>query len=327
MAAVSQIAQMPRTTALRRAAVQAVRAPSVHNTQPWRFHLTPRALEVHADWTRRLPLVDARGRQLVISGGCALLNARAALAAEGHATRVERFPDPSRPGLLARVTLLDSDGAAPEADLAPLDAAVAERRTNRSRFLEGEVPAELLAELVRSARAEGAALVVLTEAQRRAAARLSRRADEISDGRPGFRAELATAIAARRPLGSSEEPEDGGSGPDRGHRGPETLGTGFLPEYESVTAGALLVLATRHDTPLEWLRTGEAMERVLLELTLAGHVASSLMRVTEVRETNDQLRTELGVALHPQGLLRAGLAGPVPATRRRRLADVLSEAR
>ena len=83
-----------QTQSLRQAAVRATLAPSVHNTQPWRFVLTQGNLEIHANWTRKLRVLDPTGRQLLISCGCALFNARVALAASGYDAVVERFPDP-----------------------------------------------------------------------------------------------------------------------------------------------------------------------------------------------------------------------------------------
>jgi hypothetical protein len=61
------------TKALFRKAVErASLAPSVHNTQPWRFVVRPTVLELHADSDRQLRALDPTGRQLVISCGCAL---------------------------------------------------------------------------------------------------------------------------------------------------------------------------------------------------------------------------------------------------------------
>ena len=54
---------------LRRAAVRATLAPSVHNTQPWRFVISRGVLEIRADWTRKLRILDPSGRQLLISCG------------------------------------------------------------------------------------------------------------------------------------------------------------------------------------------------------------------------------------------------------------------
>ena len=71
------------TAALRRAAVRATLAPSVHNTQPWRFELRPNELRIVADSSRQLQVLDPTARQLIISCGCALFNARVAVAASG----------------------------------------------------------------------------------------------------------------------------------------------------------------------------------------------------------------------------------------------------
>ena len=80
-----------RGQTLRRAAVRATLAPSIHNTQPWRFVLSADALEIHADRSRQLRVLDPRGRQMTISCGCALFNARASMAA-GRSFDVE-IPD------------------------------------------------------------------------------------------------------------------------------------------------------------------------------------------------------------------------------------------
>ncbi len=95
--------------ALRRAAVRATLAPSVHNTQPWKMTLDGPVLSLFADYDRQLPVLDPTSRQLTISCGCALLNARVALAADGIAVTIARLPDASRPDLVATITA-DSSG-------------------------------------------------------------------------------------------------------------------------------------------------------------------------------------------------------------------------
>ena len=79
------------------------------------------------------------------------------------------------------------------------------------------------------------------------------------------------------------------------------------------------------DGPADWLRAGEALERVLLEITRHGYAASPLTQVTEVPSARAQLRSELGLAGYPHVLLRIGRAPATPGARRRRLVDVLVE--
>ncbi len=175
-------------TTLLRAAAQAALAPSVHNTQPWRFVVTPDALEIRSDMTRRLTVLDPRGRQLMISCGCALFNARVAIAAAGFESAVTRLPDPEIPDLLARVSLGEARDWVP---IAALDEAIGDRRTNRRAFADEPVPASVIYDLVSAARSEGGYLIPITTPEHRTAtAELSRLADRIEHADPAYLAEL-----------------------------------------------------------------------------------------------------------------------------------------
>ena len=78
-------------------------APSLHNSQPWRFRLRPRSIELHADLDRQLPVADPDGRELRLACGAALFNLRLALHGLGIRPTVTLFPDPAQPALLAAV--------------------------------------------------------------------------------------------------------------------------------------------------------------------------------------------------------------------------------
>ena len=79
------------------ALVRAVRAPSVHNSQPWRWRVGPHGVDLYTDATRRLPRTDPDGRDQVMSCGAALHHLLVALADAGQGARVRRIPDPARP--------------------------------------------------------------------------------------------------------------------------------------------------------------------------------------------------------------------------------------
>jgi hypothetical protein len=317
-------------TEMRRAAGRATLAPSVHNTQPWRYVITRGSLELYADETRRLRVLDPRGRQLLISCGCALFNARVALAAAGYDAKVERFPDATRPDLLARVTLpAEAAGWVPIGDL---DAAIEQRRTNRRRFFDHAVPAELVHELVEAAHAEGADLFPITRPEHRlAAASLSQEADALENADPAYRAELRawTTTDPLRADGVSAMAVphvDAGANDDLPIRDFDSSGRGWLPvETRSSMDQCLLLLGTLDDEPAAWLRAGEALERVWLEIARRGYAASPLTQVIEVARTHELLRLELQLLMHPHLLLRVGRAPDTPASRRRPLQDVLVE--
>src|SRR5829696_5918752 len=94
----------PTRAEIERAVAFAVLAPSIHNTQPWRWVAHDGVLDLYADRERGLPAMDPDGRGLLVSCGGALELARLGLAVAGWAVAVERFPDRDRPDLLARLT-------------------------------------------------------------------------------------------------------------------------------------------------------------------------------------------------------------------------------
>jgi nitroreductase len=331
----SAITEARRSTALRRAAVRATLAPSVHNTQPWRLVLFPNALEVRADWMRQLRVLDGRGRQLLISCGCALFNGRVALAAAGLPVALT-LPRVAAPlDVVGRLDLAAVTNA-PNLDpaIGHLDAVVEVRQTNRRQFLDDDVPADLIELLTAAAGAEGASLTpVVREADRATLARLSQSADKAENADPAYRAELRmwTTTDAQRLDGvpAYAVPHvDGFAGDDIPIRDFDTHGEGSLPSYtRSSVDQCLLLLGTSEDEPLSWIRAGQALERVLLEIALHGYTASLFTQVIEVPATRGRLRQELRLSMHPHVVLRVGRAPATPATRRRRLVDVLEEAR
>jgi nitroreductase len=319
------------TTLLRQAAIRAIRAPSVHNTQPWLFVLNGDALELHADKTRQLKVLDPSTRQLLISCGCALFNARVALAAKGYDALVERFPDPKNPDLLARIRV--PDAPSDWLPLGTLDEYIDRRQTNRRRFEDEVVAAETVYELVHAANAEDSELFVIKDSDHQlATARLSQQADAIQNTDPAYRAELrawTTDDPQRRDgVPAMAVPHvDAGAGDDVPIRDFDTHGMGWLPtNTQSSMHQCLLLLGTRSDNPESWLRAGEALERIWLEATRHNYVASPLTQVVEIPRTRTMLRAELNLPMYPHVLLRVGHAAQTPASRRRRLSDVIAEA-
>ncbi len=337
LAALGELGSGIPVEVLRRAAVRATLAPSVHNTQPWRFVIGHGTLDIHADSSRQLQVLDPSGRQLTISCGCALLNARASLAADGYGATVRRLPDVADPELLATLAWTGGGDSCHggNASLAALDPVLGLRRTNRRRFADDPVPDQLAELLVDAAEQEGARLFVISDQSHRlATAVLSQRADAIENAHPGYRAELRAWVSddPRRADGvtSATLPHVAGGAPGSSDGVPlrhyGDPGVAGLPDgTRSSRNQCLLLLGSDGDDPVNWLQSGEALERIWLEVTRAGYAMSLLTQVIEVPSTRALLRAELGLRMQPHVLLRVGRAPATPASRRRKLVEVLRQ--
>lgn len=316
-----------KTVMLRRAAVRATYAPSVQNTQPWRLRLTGGRLDVFADRSRQLAALDPTSRQLLISCGCAVMNARVSLAGSGTGVEVRRNPHPMHDDLLA--SLIATDGPVDET-LVPLDPVIEARQTNRRQFADEQVSESVQATLEAAAAAEQAQLFVVRDPdQRGRVGELSRRADDIENLNPAYRAELRAWTSDDPNRGDGVSPlavprVDGSAQDEVPIRDFDTRGKGGLPAAtRSSRNQTLVLLCTPGDSPGEWAWAGEALERILLEITRHGYAASLFTQITEVATARTQLRGELRLTGYPHVLVRVGRAPATPASRRRRLTDVL----
>ncbi|MFD0820606.1 nitroreductase, partial [Micromonospora zhanjiangensis] len=193
------------TSALGHAAATAGYAPSVHNTQPWRWRVLPERLELYAVRDRQLGVSDPDGRLMILSCGTALHHARIALRAEGWTTRVDRLPDPATPDLLARIT--GTGHAAPSPAAMRVVQSVRVRHTDRRPVAEEEVPEESVAEIVRAAGDEGAQLQILSRDQVVELAAAASKAAAASVDEPQLREELRYWTERAGPAGTGLPPE------------------------------------------------------------------------------------------------------------------------
>ena len=315
------------TNALKNAAEAALRAPSILNTQPWRWHVTGDTLELSADPDRQLPVIDPDHRLTTISCGIALHHARVALAAEGYAAEVDRLPDVSRPELMARVS---TGGYRPPTagELRRYEATLI-RHTDRRLFSDLPVPTPALDELTAAAYAEGAHLHVLRAEDTPVLAAAVSLAQGVELDDPAYREELA-AWTHRDP-GDRDGVSVETATPPAARTVPVREFT--LDGSGQLSAGAgtdrqarFAVLAGDEDSPRSWLRAGEALSAVLLGAVHDGLSVSPMSDVTEVGGTREVLRGLLSGIGYPFLVLRIGMAEPtvgVPSTPRRSPADAI----
>ncbi len=310
---------------VRAALVAATSAPSLHNSQPWRFQYAPNAIELHTDYGRGVPVADPDHRELTLACGAALLNLRIAIKAMGVFPDVRVLPDRGDPTLLATVRPASRRAATP-LDQA-LAAAIPQRHTNRRPFADRPVSAPVRHELKLAAELERSWLAIIEPAQLPLLRVLVRRAHDAQLADPEFMAEWTHWIGRddrtpdgvpARSSGPLPAPQDKWTVRDFAgtHARERVPGKNFEPDP------LIAVIGSFHDGPGAWLQAGQAMQRVLLTATAARLAASFVSQVVEVPATRRDLRTLIGGAVWPQTVLRIGYGSPVPATPRRDLGDV-----
>jgi hypothetical protein len=308
----------------------AARAPSVHNTQPWRFRVGEDAIELYADPRRKLH-TDPLGREMLISCGAALFGLRLAIRSLGYQPLVELLPDPARMRLLARVRL--SPGTPLSDTERRMLEAVPHRHTHRGPFADEPLPDGLLAALQHDALAEGATLAlvaraityqqltdIVSAASRRqdldpvARAEIRRWTRAVgSAARDGVPAQAFTAAAA--PAGRT-----------RGRLRQRDFDLGR--ELGMLTAGpppaaATAALVTAGDGRADWLRAGQALHRLLVYAADRWVFASLYTQPLEAAAIRDLIRARLALPGAPQLLLQLGRARTTQATARRPPAELM----
>lgn len=308
----------------------AILAPSVHNSQPWRFKVTGSEVALFADRTRALAVVDPDDREMIISCGAALFNLRVALHGFGFEPSVSEFPTFSDPDLLATVEM--GQRKEPEDDWSRLFHAIKRRHTNRNPFDERTLPQRDLRLVCEAAAAEGARLDVFTKLDARSdLASLIASGDRVQSASKEFRREMASWMHPGRKSSLDGIPEYAHGLRDwLANAGPQVVrtfdwGSGKAAHDAQLAEGspALLVLSIDGDGISDWLKAGQALERVLLTAVGLGLTASFLNQPVEVGHLRPEVEKFVDGIGIPQIILRLGYGMPVRATPRRPVREVM----
>ena len=306
-------------------------APSLLNAQPWKFRFLrdDGVLRLHADPERALPKSDPDGRGLHLGCGAALFNLRVAATAAGWRPATQLLPDTSDPELLAEVELTRTPGL--DETLALLRPAIHRRHTSRYPFREDDIPGDLQDGLCAAADLEGARLVFPDAWHVQSVLELVHDAEGQEAQDPGLRDETVR-WARTDPAGEAKASDGipveafgpgqrGAGSPVRDFAAGRTVPGRGWASFENRPHIALL--GTERDQPLDWLRAGQALERVLLRATLDGLVASLASQPLEWPELRWAVRDPESAMGHVQMVIRLGYGPEGPVTPRRPVADVL----
>lgn len=307
----------------------AVTAPSMHNAQPWRFTFRTGTdvIELHGDEERAMTRTDPDHRALHLGCGAALFNLRVSAARNGFGTRVELLPDEAEPWLLARVVFEAPTGEADE--LAALYGALRSRHTSRHPFSDEPVPAAVLDGLRAAARLEGCRLTVPDTWHIDTVLGLVRDAEHREEIDPLVQAETASWTteaqdAGRRdgiPAAAFGPRSSGGPTPVRDFARSRPLPDRGWAVFEK--RPQLVLLGTPGDSRTDWLKAGQALERVLLQATADGLATSMTSQPLEWEELRWTVRDPLASVGNVQMVLRLGYGPAGAATPRRPVAEVL----
>jgi nitroreductase len=305
----------------------AIRAPSVHNTQPWRFRYDPRGIDVLVDEDRLLPASDPSGRAAHLSCGAAAYTCQLALAMRGTPAEILVRPTPAEPPLLAR--LIPARPRPPTPLERRLHVAVPRRHSNRHPFADEPVPVAARSELISAATAEGGWLdLIIGSTAIDATAALVRTADTLLNQNPAYRRELRAWTRSDPNAPDGVPAGAGGPAPRpdellarRDFGGSERPG---LRDYEREPLIAALGVAG--ERPADEVRAGLCLQRVLLTATDLGLATSMFSQPIDVPAVREELRLALGRRYAPMMLLRFGYPVRLATSARRPVHEVMDRA-
>ncbi|WP_433664610.1 Acg family FMN-binding oxidoreductase [Nocardia sp. CA-128927] len=316
----------PDLPTVRAALTVACRAPSVHNTQPWRWVFDSTWLFLYSDTDRRLPAADPQSRQLIVSCGAALDHARQAFVSMGWFAYVTRMPDPRRPELLAVFEFRPWCG--PLNRTAARVRAIPLRHTDRLPMAAPDDWSGVLDTVRELARPHHVTVDEITDDDRPRLADATRQVTALRRHDNAYQDELYWWSGHSGPHAgvpvSALVSDAEAARVDVGRTFPSAPYSTRRPDLDDHSR--LVVLSTIGDSPGQWLHTGEAMSELLLECTARGLTTGILTHITELTTTRAEIAdliTQPGV---PQVVIRIGTApaetGADP-TPRRPLSEVL----
>ena len=304
----------------------ACRAPSLHNSQPWRWVADGSTLHLFADLTRVMTSADPEGREIYLSCGAVLDHLTIAMASAGWNTTVQRFPDADNPLYVAALKFRPAPRNLTECSQTYRQA-IGRRYTDRRPYDPPSNWASFEALLRQTAIRHHVMFDIVADDVRTRLADASRLTEAIRANDPSYIAELSwwtspfasSGGVPRSALTSSA------SQVDIRRNFP---GTGQQPHQAGFDRSKIVVLSTQHeDARLDVVHCGEALSAVLLECTVAGLATCTLTHMTELATSREIVRGLIGQRGKPQLLIRIGQPpvddADLGITPRKALTDVL----
>ena len=307
---------------------QAVKAPSGHNTQPWRFRQNESAVEVYPDFDRRLPVVDPDDRELFVSLGCATENLCLAAQNIGYESSVAV-------GDTGVIAVALTEGADVKSN--PLFEQIDLRQTNRSIYTGEEIALDALRKLQSVCSEKGISIHYY--------ARQTKQFNDIEQyvlqgntrqmQNESFKAELKSWMRFNKK--HQDQTLDGLSYAVFGAPNvPRWMAEPIMSmaintktqnraDREKIDSASHLVLfTTRENSRREWVDLGRTLQRFLLTATELGISHAYLNQPNEEAEIVAEMAKTLDLdGEYPTVLLRVGYGEQQAYSKRRPIGDII----
>lgn len=320
---------MAEVNVIQEAVALACHAPSVHNSQPWRWVADGSVLHLFADRERLVPAIDSSGREMFLSCGAVLDHLRIAMAAAGWDTAVTRFPDPTDSDHLAAAEFSPSSGV--DATQHRRAEAILRRRTDRLPLAAPRGWAALESSLRSLVEGHAMMLAVVPDDARPQLAEASRLTESIRRQDPTYQSELrwwTSPFELEQGIPPSARVSASEAGRVDVARNFPTTGYGDRRGRVGADHSRIIVLSTPADSKSEVLRCGEVLSTALLDCTAAGLATCTLTHLTEISQSRRLISQLTGQPGQPQVLVRVGqtpaTGGHLRPTPRRPLSEVFS---
>ena len=308
----------------------AIKAPSGHNTQPWRFSIEGDRLFIYPDYSRSLRTVDEDHHELFISLGCALENAVIAANSFGYKEKIiYHFNDEQD-----RIEIqLEASERAKDLNLF---AAISERQVTRSIYNKQTIPTGQLIDMIISAREKDVFLNLFdTEEEIASLLPFVEEAVTLQYADKDFRKELAEWVRFNDDAALTQKDGLRSQSLDA-PTVPTWMGKMYLNHFVSAageakkarelvqSSSALLLFTTLNNTKEGWVNLGRCYERIALKTTALGIRHAHVNMPCEEKTVREKLKRALGyVSEEPLLLIRLGYAEPTPSSYRRQVEEVL----
>ena len=308
------------------------KAPSGHNSQPWRFRIQENSIEIHPDFDCTLPVVDPKNRELYISLGCAAENLCVASIAYGYHASWQIDKD-SNESHIIRIHLNTSNKKTRKDILGDIQ----KRQTNRSVYKGTIVQNSILNQLRELPTEENVRMHFFKngDSSFSSLTDLIKKGNEIQMNDERFKNELLSWIRLNKRQvektnsGLSHKVMQAPSMP--GFIGKRIVRSFLTPakqnksDREKIKSSShFILLTTKNNCPEEWIRSGLFLERLLIKLTSLGIASAFINPPCELESLSGELQKTLPINDEvPTLILRIGYADRMPSSPRKTVENVI----